>query len=77
MTAAGTAGAKWGDGGSDNDVTPGDHDGGRDSEGEVGSAKVTTHHDGGRNGADEVRGGAVDDNVTQVTMTAAATVRTE
>ena len=36
MTAAGTAGAKWGDGGSDNDVTPGDHDGGRDSEGEVG-----------------------------------------
>ena len=42
-----------------------------------GSAKVTTHHDDGRNGADEVRGGAVDDNVTQVTMTAAATVRTE
>lgn len=35
MTAVGSAGVKWGDGGNDNNVTQGDHDGGKDGGGEV------------------------------------------
>ena len=68
-------------GAGDDNVTPGDHDGGSDGEDEVrggaGDNVTPGDHDGGSDGEDEVRVVQVATMSLDVPMTAAALARTK